>query len=366
MVTLSLARLFRARSLCRRGSPHPENARCWAIPRFITGAGVLLLAVVACSDSLAEKQREPLEERARLAEGTGSAETRAAPEQEVKRHATSSQPAVADQPAHILSLNAHGLESTRLQDLSSLLLNDPATGATVMDVRVANGTAEVSYLRITLIAPATASGTRTFSVKHDAVSIEDADDDCTASPGACATLPAPVLFSEFFPAMETPFEVRLYTADENGAPIAIHNPCSEPGCVNTPLSRTYRISPRTSATDIPRYVAMAWLKRVHALRPTNALYPVSPPFTEFDQAGHRYTGKQFDVDYCNRTATRGFPRVTYCTQRTHYKRRQAIEQAVINLGLIRFQFESAVIPSGTFYLSKTTEVLSVHYGTSEE
>ena len=258
-------------------------------------------------------------------------------------------PGTVGHPAHPRALNAHGLEASRLQDLSSLLLNDGATGASTMEALISNGTAEPVYLRLSLIAPATASATRIFSIAHDAASTLDTDDDCNADPTACAAVPAPVTVTETFPAMLTPFELRLYTATAEGLPLTLVMPCTEPGCVNTATVRTYRLEPRTSAEQLPRYVASAWLTQAIALRPSNATYPASPPFAEFEQAAQRYTGKQADVDYCSRTQQRGLPRVTYCTQRTLFKRRQSLSS-------IRFSQLRTAIEASRSAMPQTIEL----------
>ncbi|HRC55122.1 MAG TPA: hypothetical protein PKU97_04320, partial [Kofleriaceae bacterium] len=252
-------------------------------------------------------------------------------------------PGVGGHPAHALALMAHGLDSGRTQDLSTLLLNPGATGASVMDSLISNGTAEAVYLRVTLAAPPTAAITRAFSIGHEPVSVEDTDDSCAVDPGACLSVPATITQAESFPAAPVPFELRLFSASATGVPGAEVQPCQEPGCMNTPTVRTYRIAPRVDAT-IPRYLATAWLKQATALRPANAAYPAEPPFAEFVQAARLYTGKQTDADFCSRTADRGIPRVTYCTQRTYYKRRQSLDSATIGLNSISTEATSSASP----------------------
>jgi hypothetical protein len=233
---------------------------------------------------------------------------------------------------HALALNAHGLESGRIQDLSSLLLNDTTTGVSTMDAIVSNGTAEVVYLKVALTAPTTANATRRFAVAYDAVSSQTSNISCGIDPDLnrfCDEVPPNDSSSppDSFPGMPTPFEVRLYTASASGAPIAAMTPCSDPGCVNTAMVRTYRLEGRTSAAEPARYVAMAWLHQAVALRPSDAEYPAAPPFAEFVQGSHGYTGKQSNVTYCTATTTRGIPSVTYCVQRTTYQRRQSLSSA---------------------------------------
>jgi hypothetical protein len=277
---------------------------------------------------------------------------------------TPGNPTDPSHPAHPLSLNAHGLEAARIQDLSSLLLNDNSTGASTMDTIVSNGTAEVVYLTVNLTAPENGNVHRTYSIAYNAVLAEDTDDDCSVVPSYCATLPLtdpPV--SETFPAMATPFEVRLFTANAAGAPVSEVLPCTEAGCMNTTFVRTFRLNGRTSATAIPRYVATAWLRQAVNFRPGN----LAPPFIEFDQAGQRHTGKQWDEDFCTRTAVRGFPRVTYCTQRTYYKKRQSVDFVSLDLGTMRHDFAAATTPvttghptSSPFAFVLSTPYLSIY------
>lgn len=257
-------------------------------------------------------------------------------------------PGVGGSPAHPLSLNAHGLSTARIQDLSSLLLNDDARGASTAEVIVSNGTAEAVYLQVTLNAPSTANISRTFSIVYDLVSSEIIDESCEGAPWICAAVPATVTVPESFASSPVVFEPRLYLADANGIPVSLATPCAEPGCVNTGMVRTYRIAPRTSATQIPRYVISSWLRSAPALRPANGTYPASPPYAEFDQGGHRYTGLQGDVSYCTAMVGRGIPRVQYCTQRAYYQRRQTIDSVVWSAFGISFLSGSSPYPLLTF------------------
>jgi hypothetical protein len=253
-------------------------------------------------------------------------------------------PGTAGHVADPLALASHGLESSRIQDLAGLLLNtDTAVGASTMEAVVSNGTAEVVYLRVKLTAPPTANVSRGFSIAHDAASAMDIDESCDGAPAVCA--PTPGLYTsppEMLPAMTTSFELRLYTS--NGElPIAEVAPCAEPGCVNTDTIRTYRLAARTGATA-PSYAVVAWLKKASSLWPSNVAHPLSPPFSEFDQVGHRYTGRQADVDYCSRTVFRGIPRVQYCTQVTTYKRRQSLDKARIDINSTRVEAYTSIGP----------------------
>lgn len=256
-------------------------------------------------------------------------------------------PGVGGNPAHALSLNAHGLNAARIQDLSSLLLNDNAGGASTAEVIVSNGTAEPVYLRVTLNAPTTANVSRTFSIVHDLMSSEIVDESCEGAPSVCASVPATVTVPQTAPGAPLVFEPRLYLADANGIPLSVVSPCADPGCVNTGMVRTYRLAPRASAMQIPRYVISSWLLGVPSLRPTSGAYPASPPYAEFDQLGHKYTGLQGDVSYCTATIGRGIPRVTYCTQRTYYKRRQNLDAVLVPISVQSMSILYATSATGT-------------------
>ncbi|MBK7538838.1 MAG: hypothetical protein IPI49_26430 [Myxococcales bacterium] len=239
-------------------------------------------------------------------------------------------PGVGGSPAHPLSLNAHGLSNGRIQDLSSLLLNDNATGASTAEVIVSNGTAEPVYLQVTLTAPAAINASRRFSVVHDLISSETVDESCDGAPWICAAVPAPVTVAESFPGTSALFEPRFYQADASGIPVSLVTPCADPGCFNSGMVRTYRVDPRTLAGQIPRYVITSWLRSAQILRPRNAAYPLGVPDSEFVQNDHLYTGVQSDVSYCSATIGRGIPRVTYCTVRSYYKRRQSLDNASLS------------------------------------
>lgn len=277
-------------------------------------------------------------------------------------------PGTPSHPAHPLSLNAHGLEASRIQDLSSVLLNDASTGVSTMDAIVSNGTAEVVYLRVTLTAPTTAAVSRTFQVAYEPLAVEVVDESCEFDTSACAMVPSPVSVTESFPAMPTPFEVRLYTADGSGSPVAAVAPCMETGCINTATMRTYRIEPRTSSSAVPRYVVTAWLKQATAFRPSNAAYPASPPFSEFTLAGRAYTGTQSDASYCTRVQARGIPRVNYCVERTSYKRRQNVASVTTTLERTSLSAGASVTPLGqpTVVSSPSPIVFNTPYSTSEQ
>ncbi|MEZ4362188.1 MAG: hypothetical protein R3B48_18515 [Kofleriaceae bacterium] len=257
-------------------------------------------------------------------------------------------PGSGGHPTHAKSLNAHGLENTRIQDLSSLLLNDNSVGASTMDAIVSNGTAEVVYLRVQLTAPATASGSRAFTVAYRAGTTQVTDLDCDANPEDCTFVPGNVSVPESFSAMPTPFEVRLFAADAAGVPLAELASCADPGCMNTPLVRTYRLPARTSITDVPRFVLSAWLKQAVALRPSGGAHIVPPPFAEFALGLTTYTGKLSNVTYCSRTAERGIPRVTYCTERTTFAKRQSVDSATISIPQLVFSASWSPTPENLY------------------
>jgi hypothetical protein len=278
----------------------------------------------------------------------------------------------ASNAMHALALNAHGLESGRIQDLSSLLLNDTATGVSTMDAIVSNGTAEVVYLKVALTAPTTANATRSFAVVYDVVSSSTSNLNCGTEPNLnhnCDEVPpnfsSPI---ESLPGMPTPFEVRLHTANASGAPIAAMTPCTDPGCINTATVRTYRLEGRTSSVEPSRYVAMAWLRQAVALRPSDAAHPESPPFAEFVQRSVAYTGKQSSPQFCIATEKRSLPPVTYCVQRTTYQRRQSLSSAVLHLERTKLETSASLNPSSTLQPTPipSTQVAFTDYATAEQ
>jgi hypothetical protein len=276
-------------------------------------------------------------------------------------------PGVGGHPAHALSLNAHGLEATRTQDLATLLLNDTTTGASTMDAEIVNGTAEIVYLTIQLTTPTTVTFDKAFEVVHNATSVVDVNPPEACGPTPCPAVPGPEAIDPPSVSVQgTPFELRLYRTDANGLPTTQVAPCAETGCVNTTTIRTYKLDART-ATALPRYLAMTWLTKASDLRPSNGTRPATPPFYEFTQVGRQYTGQQTVVAFCSRIVQIGIPRMPYCAEMTTYQRRQNLTSASIRVDRTLYQVRAAASPQVTPMPTSRpgTSVNSTPYDTAE-
>ena len=208
---------------------------------------------------------------------------------------------------------------------------------------------------------------RTFSIAHTVVSSESVDESCEGAPEVCAAVPSAETVFESFPEASISFDPRMYLADASDVPVSLIEPCAEPGCINDGMVRTYRINPRAGVSQIPRYIVSAWLRDAKVLRPSSAAHPFAAPCFEFDYFGHQYTGNQADVSYCTATIGRGFPRVMYCTQRAHYKKRQSIDSFSLQLKAMTFSFSVRTLagspPAGVGAASRSFSI--VNYSDSE-
>jgi hypothetical protein len=212
--------------------------------------------------------------------------------------------------------------------IAARLLNDDATGASLIDQPIANGTAETVYLTVTVTRPSSVSATQSFAIRNftsaSSVNIKCYDLDGNWNP-ACdpvASFPPGGGYSPTSPITTTAtaltFPVKLFELDGAGAP-AIEIPCLPPCSAGGSVFK-FAVPPRAAGgAAARRFVVMTMIGQVSNLWPKDNQHDALPPFSDSSVSGVRYTGKsQFFSSGCGKYS----PGMAYCQerwQRTQYR-----------------------------------------------
>jgi hypothetical protein len=222
--------------------------------------------------------------------------------------------------------------------IAARLLNNTATGASLIDQPVINGTTETVYLTVTVTKPTSVVASQRFMIRNyetvTDISAINCDAD-TGNPAACA-LPQP------FPAptgagyssstisinLNTlTFPVKLFELNASGVPTT-QIPCLAP-CTPTGTVFTFAVPPRSTTGAARRFVVMTMIGQVTALWPSDAAWPETQPFSDSTIANVRYTGKvKFSSTGCSRTVPLGG--ILRCTQRTSRTQYRALTYAALS------------------------------------
>src|SRR5262249_51405764 len=129
---------------------------------------------------------------------------------------------------HTLALNSLSLAPGALHDkIAARLLNDNATGASLIDQELVNGTTETVYLTVSVTKPNQVTAMQSFAVRNytstTAVSIDCYDDDTGDYNPDCNQVGGfpsggGYTSSDSQPANTLTFPVKLYELDGLGAP----------------------------------------------------------------------------------------------------------------------------------------------------
>jgi hypothetical protein len=202
--------------------------------------------------------------------------------------------------------HAYRLESLRLDTttpfhaIAARLLNDNASGASVIDKDVTNGTAETVYLELAVTKPASVTLQQSFALKNFHEAPENTELACLVRDGGdpANCLPpvrGPVLSATALhstTATELRFPARMFELDATGAPTN-EIPCLVCGVpeAGTPrLLWKFAIPPRSGAGP-RRFKAMTMLGQTSGLWPQDLAHPASPPFVDTSLGGHHFSGQ---------------------------------------------------------------------------
>jgi len=206
---------------------------------------------------------------------------------------------------HTFALDTLSLAPGAPYDLiAARLLNYGATGASLIDQGVVNGTAETVFLTVTVTKPSAVTATQGFvirnytSVSSVSSACYTADGDWT---GACDQ-PLPFPSGEYISSAVTTTQsvdvpAKLYELNGAGVP-AIEIPCLAPCDVHGSVFK-FAVPPRAAGAPARRFVVMTMIGQVTTLWPSDGNQQAVAPFTDSSVAGVRYTGRlQFSNSGC--------------------------------------------------------------------
>jgi hypothetical protein len=160
--------------------------------------------------------------------------------------------------------------------IAARLLNADATGASLIDQDVFNGTAETIFLTVTVTKPAQVMVSQSFVIGNATTNVIPATCmSCITPPVGVMPYPSPTITIQ-----ETtllfPVKVFELVADAPTAELPCVAPCSPSGNVFT-----FAIPPRATGGGPPRgFRVMTMIGQVASLRPFDTPHPADPPFAD--------------------------------------------------------------------------------------
>jgi hypothetical protein len=212
---------------------------------------------------------------------------------------------------HTFALNSLSLAPGAPHDLlAARLLSNSATGASLIDQRVVNGTTETVFLTVTVTKPNLVTATQRFEIRNY-TRIYSSQSDCYYQNGEPTGLcigagqfpsEAYLLSKENTNPQPVDVTAKLYELDGAGVP-ATEIPCLAP-CSASGSVFKFAVPPRAAGAPARRFVVMTMLGQVTNLWPGDNSYPAAAvaPFSDSSVNGVRYTGKQqWSSSGCNKT-----------------------------------------------------------------
>jgi hypothetical protein len=241
---------------------------------------------------------------------------------------------------HTLALDSLSLAPGAAHDrLAARLLNDDATGASLIDQHVVNGTTETVYLTVTVTKPGSVTASQFFVVRNHtsitAVTIDcfigpenewnpACDPPAAFPPGGGYSPPAPITTT----ATALTFPVKLFELDGAGAP-ATEIPCLAPCSAGGSVFK-FAVPPRAAGgAAARRFIVMTMIGQVSNLWPKDNNQNASPPFSDSSIHGVRYTGAlQFFSSGCGKYS----PGMAFCQERWQRTQYRALTDASLDFG----------------------------------
>jgi len=176
------------------------------------------------------------------------------------------------------------------------LLNNNATGASLLDKDVTNGTASTVYLEVGVTRPTSVFAQQNFVLRNFSTS-SSASFDCTEdgngdTPARCSTPAGGPVYTrptstgdEQVPNLQ--FPVKVFELDSN-----LH-PATEIPCVVCGIGDRWKfaIPPRAVNGSARRFKVMTMIGQVQQLWPSDASFLTSPPFQDTTVNGIKITGR---------------------------------------------------------------------------
>jgi len=182
--------------------------------------------------------------------------------------------------------------------IAARLLNNDASGASLIDEDVTNGTASTVYLEVAVTRPTTVAASQSFSLRN-LTTTSTANIDCTERSGSVppticrspssgpnyTSLPTNVAITSLG------FPVKVFELDGSLRP-AVEVPCLVCGASD---HWKFAIPPRPVDPSGPlpprRFKVMTMIGQVSALWPSDATVPTAPPFFDTSLSGIAFTGR---------------------------------------------------------------------------
>jgi hypothetical protein len=265
-------------------------------------------------------------------------------------------PIPVDHPYRLLSLNL-GV-APPLSAIAARLLNADASGASVLDEDVTNGTASTVYLEVGVTRPATVQVRQNFKLANvittQTVSIDCTDfgdgppDPLCKGPTAGPTYSSANLGDQ--PISGLSFPVKVFELDGSLHP-AIEVPCLVCGGDGGDRWK-FAIPPRPvdASGSLPprRFKVMTMISQVSLLWPSDSNFPATAPFVDTSLNNQPFTGRLSPTsDGCTSHNIRTLPdgtRLDTCTRVSHITPYRALTQVRLNT-LDRFQSTYATAPT---------------------
>jgi hypothetical protein len=220
--------------------------------------------------------------------------------------------------------------------VAARLLNDSATGASLLDQVVVNGTAEPVFLTVSVTKPASVTATQSFAIcNYTASTMVSTNCGPEHDPNPACESPA-----DFPPgggysssritttATALAFPAKLFELDGAGVPAA-EIPCLAPCSAGGSVFK-FAVPPRaTGGAAARRFVVMTMIGQVSNLWPKDSIRNATQPFIDSSIAGVRYTGKsQFFSSGCGKKSPDG----KYCHERWQRTQYRALTYARLDFG----------------------------------
>jgi len=218
--------------------------------------------------------------------------------------------------------------------IAARLLNDDATGASLLDEDVTNGTASTVYLEVAVTRPGTVYAGQIFTLANFGTTTT-ASIDCTdfgedPPPAICRGAVSGPLYTSSpsdppmpseHPLTSLAFPVKVFELDGS-----LH-PATEVPCIVCGVGDRWKfaIPPRPVGTSgaLPprRFKVMTMIGQVAELWPSDSNFPATPPFADAGLNGIAFTGRVSPaVDGCTSHNIRTLPdgtRLDTCTRVAH-------------------------------------------------
>jgi hypothetical protein len=228
--------------------------------------------------------------------------------------------------------------------IAARLLNNDASGASLIDEDVTNGTASTIYLDVGVTRPATVYAGQSF-VLDNVGTTRTANIDCTDDPenpppalcrggsgGPVYASPSPA----DLPINGLSFPVKVFELDASLQP-ATEVPCLMCGAGD---HWKFAIPPRsvdTSGTPHPRrFKVMTLISQISLLWPSDGNFPATPPFSDTSLNGIAFTGRVgAAVDACSAHSIHTLPdgtRIDTCTRITRVTPYRALKATHLRIG----------------------------------